>query len=335
MTDRQKPPPERILVTGGSGFIGTNLVEQFKRSGRPVMNVDIRPPRNPDHADVFTKADILDLPSLQDAFARFAPTEVVHMAARTDLGEEHDISGYEVNTTGTENVVAAVAKTPGIRRCIFTSTKLVCQGHYARSDQEYDPGTLYGRSKVISEQIVRGDTSMQADWCIVRPGSIWGPWFDVPYRNFFLAVSRGRYFHPGSADPPKSFGYVGNLVRQVVCLLEAPREQIHRRMFYLSDYETITIRQWADLIARKLALKPIRTIPGPVVRLVALLGDLLKAVGVGRVPLTSFRLANMRADTSGTPLEALAEITGPLPYSLDASVQETLAWLRDAELIEG
>jgi len=334
MTGRPEQPAGRILVTGGSGFIGTNLVEHLRRSGRPVLSVDIRPPRNPAHADVFVKGDILDRSSLLRVFAGFRPDAVVHLAARTDLLEDRDLSGYAVNTVGTENVVAAAGRAPGVRRCIFASTKLICpNGYYPRSDDEYDPRTLYGHSKVIGEQIVRRDSSLKGHWCLVRPGSIWGPWFGVPYRDFFLAISRGRYFHLGSADPPKNFGYVGNVVHQIDHLLRAPGEQIHRRVFYLSDYETITIRQWADLIARAFGVRRIRTIPGPIARLAALAGDGLGAIGCKHVPLTSFRLANILTDTSGTPLEALAALTGPLPYSLAEGVDETVAWLRQQGLV--
>ncbi|MCA9268386.1 MAG: NAD(P)-dependent oxidoreductase [Planctomycetales bacterium] len=76
------------------------------------------------------------------------------------------------------------------------------------SVEETCPDTVYGRRKVTGERIVRGSDRLACSWCIVRPTSIWGPWADVPYGRFFRLIERGLYFHPGSADPPRSFGYV-------------------------------------------------------------------------------------------------------------------------------
>ncbi|MCP3977763.1 MAG: NAD(P)-dependent oxidoreductase [bacterium] len=325
---------QRVLVTGGSGFIGTNLIEAYLRDSVAVASTDAKPPRHPDHGGLHTQADLLDYPALKRAFDEFSPTQVVHLAARTDLFEKNDIAGYAANTTGTENVVRAVAETASVKRCIFTSTKLVCKnGYYPSAPDEYGPVTLYGESKALSEKIIKQDTSMSAEWCIVRPGSIWGPWFEAPYRDFFVTVSRGRYFNIGSTDTPKIFGYVGNVVHQLRSLLAAPAADFHRQVYYLSDYESILISNWAELIRGKLDGPRIRRIPEFVVRVAAFGGDCLKAVGYGHPPISSFRLNNMRTDTSGMPLDRLQGITGPLPFTLEQACDETIAWLREQKLI--
>lgn len=65
-------------------------------------------------------------------------------------------------------------------------------------------------------------------WVLVRPTSIWGPWFDVPYRNFFLSVARRRYVHPAGKRIHKSFGFVGNITWHLHRLMIAPRPQVAR-----------------------------------------------------------------------------------------------------------
>jgi nucleoside-diphosphate-sugar epimerase len=322
----------RILVTGGSGFIGTNVVEALLRGGAEVLSIDVQPPRNQTHQGLFRPVNSLDVEALKSAVARFGPEQVVHLAARTDLTGK-DVEDYRANTDGTRNLIEAISA-GGVQRCVFVSTKLVCRNDYApRSFEEYCPDTVYGQSKVMSEKIVKESTKLSCPWCIARPTGIWGPWFGEPYRDFFLLIARGRYFHPGGTDTPKCFGYVGNVVYQIEKLLSASAQRVHGRTFYLSDYEPVILRDWADTISRQVRGRGVWTIPAGVVRLAALVGDALKACGMKNPPMTSFRLRNMRADTTGIPLDNLRELVGPLPYSLEDGVRETLVWLRSAGLL--
>src|SRR6266516_8060523 len=91
----------RVLITGGSGFIGTNAVEYFAARGSDVLNLDIRPPRNPAHRAVWRESDIQDHSALRTAVKAFDPHYVIHLAARTDLLETKDIRGYAANYEGT------------------------------------------------------------------------------------------------------------------------------------------------------------------------------------------------------------------------------------------
>jgi nucleoside-diphosphate-sugar epimerase len=75
----------RVVVTGGSGFIGTNLVGHFIDRGHEVRSLDIAPPRNANHRKVWRAADIMRMGELQSVLAELHPRVVLHMAARTDL----------------------------------------------------------------------------------------------------------------------------------------------------------------------------------------------------------------------------------------------------------
>lgn len=329
---------KKVLVTGGSGFVGTNVIESFLAAGHEVLNIDIKEPQNNEHNKVFKRVNILDLEFLVKIFKDFAPTHVVHLAACADLHKKPDLEGYSANTKGVENMIHAISRQPSVEKSIFASTKLVCPTDYTpKSEDDYCPNTLYGKSKVVGEKIVKNSTTMQCDWCIVRPTSIWGPWSilpHIPYGKFFQMIGRGLYFHPGRANPPKSFGYVGNVVFQIEKLLDAPSEQIHQKLFYVSDYEVYTIKDWADLISMKLRNKKVRSIPEPIVHLLAWAGDLMKLCGIKEPPFSSFRLNNMRGDTTGIPLEPIKQVTGPLPYSMEQGVEETILWFKKHGLIK-
>src|SRR4051794_9795911 len=117
---------QRVLVTGGSGFIGTNLVRRLLDEGRSVVNVDVDAPRDRTQHDVWTRCDVTDRQSLQGVFERFRPHAVIHLAARTDLGGSA-VRDYHVNFDGVAAVAGAVKETDSVQRVVVASSRLVCR----------------------------------------------------------------------------------------------------------------------------------------------------------------------------------------------------------------
>jgi nucleoside-diphosphate-sugar epimerase len=320
----------RIIVTGGSGFIGTNFVADALQHGHDVVNFDIVPPRNPQQISLWRRVDLLDSFLLESELCRFNPTHILHLAACTDLDESKP-DNYAANITGVQNLVSALASLPRLERTIFTSSMLVCRYGYAPvSNSDYCPDTAYGRSKMLGEQIVRAAALIPGSWTITRPTSIWGPWSGPPYREFFERVIAGRYFQPGKLEVPKALGFVGNTSFQLLRLLEGPADSVHRKVFYLLDYERITIREWAVLIQRLSSAPKLKTLPMSLVRTLSRTGDVLKWLGYQHPPLTSFRLRNM-VTASYFDTSVLRGIVGPLPYAVDEGVQITIGWLRERQ----
>lgn len=86
----------RILITGGSGFIGTNLVAHCSAAGYEVLNVDMRPPRLAAAPGSFIEADVLDRARMIALMRDFNPHYLVHLGARTDLDGTTD-GDYRAN----------------------------------------------------------------------------------------------------------------------------------------------------------------------------------------------------------------------------------------------
>jgi GlcNAc-P-P-Und epimerase len=320
------PEHARILITGGSGFIGTNAVEHWSSLGFDVLNADVKPPQNPAHRERWLRCDITNARELRAACETFCPDYLLHLGARTDLDECRNLDGYAPNIQGVRNLVEIAADTPCLRRAIFASSRMVCRiGYQPRDQEDYCPPNLYGESKVRGERIVRG-SGMGCEWLIVRPTSIWGPWFDVPYKQFFLAIERGRYINPGSCDAIKSFGFVGNTVEQLKKLFEAPAALVNHRTLYLCDYPPLRVREWAELIRQTMNARLIRTLPFSLIRAIALFGDLTERISRIKAPLTTFRLSNLVTDMS-FDTTALEQICGPPKYSLREGVALTVNWL--------
>lgn len=321
----------RVLVTGGSGFIGTNVVEAYLRDGWVVLNVDIAPPKIPAHAPNWQQVDILDDAALRRAFASFRPDLVIHLAAKTVLDERTTLDHFAANIQGVQNVIGAVQAAGSVERTFFTSSRLVCRlGYVPKDDTDYQPSTLYGLSKVHGEQLVRAAPPGLGTWTILRPTGIWGPWFGVPYRDFFNTIRRGRYVHPAGRDARKSYGYVENTVYQLQRLAARPPSGVNGRTFVIADYPPLSIRAWAELIRNALGARPIRSVPVPLLKGAAIAGDAIQRLGRGHAPLTSFRLNNLVSDMvyDTSPLETLV---GPLPYTPVQGVGRTVAWLNRVE----
>jgi nucleoside-diphosphate-sugar epimerase len=317
---------ERILVTGGSGFIGTNLITDLIKNGSNVLNIDIAEPRCNSHYSIWRNVDLRMRENLFAIIKEYAPTQIYHLGAKTDLNS-NDVADYSANTSGVTNLIDACVEIGGVKRVIFASSRLVCKiGYQPKSENDYCPTTAYGESKVLGEQIVREYQKLPFDWVIARPTSIWGPWFDVPYRLFFDHVKAGRYVHPMQMEVLKSFGFVGNSVFQLKQLMAVPSNAIFGKTFYIGDYVPIEVGGFAKKIAHEFGIKPPISIPLWVLSCAAKIGDLLVRLGYKNAPLTSFRLSNLQTEMIHDFTE-ISLITGQLPYTTDEGIRLTINWM--------
>lgn len=321
---------KKILVTGGSGFIGTNLVE-FYRENFEVINIDILPPRNKNHNIYWKKVDILDEESLLIFFSIFKPDFVLHMAARTDL-DGQSLEDYAANIKGVENIVNVINKIESVNKIIFASSRLVCEiGYNPKDELDYKPSTVYGESKILGEKIVRASKIKNTDWLIVRPTSLWGPWFGIPYKSFFDIIERKLYFHPKGKKIHKKFGFVLNSVHVLDVLLKV--DKLNKKTVYLSDFEELEVKTWADTISSHYHGKKVKEIPYFILKIFSIVGDLLLRIGMKNPPLTSFRLKNLTTQMYYNT-EDVENVVRTLPFTIEEGTNITFEWLKRRECIK-
>ena len=316
----------KVMITGSSGFIGGWVARLLRLEGHTVIGIDVRPPRFATDVDHHFECNILNGPCLKELFEETTPDAVVHLAARVDLEETKDLSGYAANIEGVKNLIDAVRATPSVGRAIYTSSQLVCRvGYVPKTEDDYCASTLYGESKIWTERIVRSEDGGGAVWCLCRPTTVWGPYMSAHYQTLLKLIRKRLYFHLGKRSLLKSYSYAGNIAHQYYKLLLAPAESLHRRTFYLCDYQPLSLREYADELAVQLHAPKIPSLPLPLAWFLAYCGDALNSTRLARSPFTSFRLNNILTeyifDTSATQA-----VCGVLPYGLAEGIKQTASW---------
>ncbi len=214
----------RVLVTGGSGFVGANLVTELLDRGHEVRSFDRAPSSLPAHPrlEVF-QGDITDADDV--AAAVDGIDTVFHTAAIIDLmggasvTEEYRRRSFAVNVTGTQNLVHA-AQRAGTKRFVYTaSNSVVMGGQRIAGGDETLPYTerfndLYTETKVVAEKFVLGQNGVSGMLtCSIRPSGIWGRGDQTMFRKVFESVLAGHVkVLVGSKNVKLDNSYVHNLV---------------------------------------------------------------------------------------------------------------------------
>lgn len=316
---------ERIVVTGGSGFIGTHLISHLAGEGREVLNLDTVRPQQPVKG-AWQDVDMNDRGAVLSSISSFRPSAVIHLAARIDLAGT-SLEDYLVNTEGTRNVLNA-ARVSGVGRFMQVSTQFVCQpGYIPVHDSDYAPHTFYGQSKVEGEKMIR---SSGIGWVVIRPTTVWGPG-DLKYRSqFYRLMSKGWYAHPASKSGRRSYGYVSNVVHQMAFFIDADDGEVAGRTFYVGD-PVQDIGNFVDEFSRQLHGHPARRVPAGALKALARAGDVMANLGL-KPPLTTQRYRSMTTHYP-VPIDTTISLVGQGPLSLEAAVTETIDWLRDSSII--
>ena len=316
----------KIVVTGGSGFIGGHMLELLRSSGHQVINVDIRAPDNIGASDnIWRKISILDREGLGELFREIQPSHVIHLAAYASM-EARSLDDFLANTKGTANLLAAIKSVPSVERVIITSTQHVRKpgSGVAASDTDYAPYMHYGESKVITERLTR-DAGLNGAWAIIRPTAVWGPGNLLLAEGLWKVMARGRYFHPAADPVVRSYGYVKNVVWQILGLLLADRSAVDRKVFYVADGNGRQL-EWVNAVSRELTGRDVRTVPLWVIRALARFGDCARVAGLS-FPIYGSRLENLITHNP-VPVQPTLDLLGLPPYTLHGGAKETAAWLK-------
>ncbi|MGA2513982.1 MAG: NAD(P)-dependent oxidoreductase [Candidatus Limnocylindrales bacterium] len=249
-----------VLITGGSGFIGTYLTRRLLVSGRKVCIFDIRPPtRELDYVlgDLRDRVDLRlggvdNWPRLFEVVRDVKPDCIVHGAAIVDPAflKHAPLPALRVNVEGTVNVLEAT-RLLGVRRMVYLSSiGLLTRVQYEPIDVNHPiliaregPGAgFYGAAKAASEVFCYAyHDAFGVDFRAVRPSGVYGfgmgwPMFVKPMVE---AAVEGRSLRFATGGPfPRSYTHVEDVASLIACLIDAPDDV--DRIFYAATGERLT-----------------------------------------------------------------------------------------------
>ncbi|MEO7326417.1 MAG: NAD(P)-dependent oxidoreductase [Dokdonella sp.] len=285
----------KLVVLGGSGFIGSRLVDQLLRQGHDVRNIDIAPSAM--HADRTTRADVRDASAMREVLTR---CEAVINLAAAHGDDVQPVSLYdEVNRVGAQNIVRA-ARENGVPRIVFVSSAAVYSPGQALADESSAllPATPYGCSKASAEAVyvewANADLARHS-LTMLRPCVVFGEGGRGNVHRLIEQIRRQRFVMIGRGSHRKSIAYVGNLVDFLCTQIDNPCG-VH--VCNYADQPDLTTRELVDMIRRLLPQGALDRVRVPYALALAA-GYLLDAVALtrGRPAVARTRITKFCSDT--------------------------------------
>jgi UDP-glucose 4-epimerase len=218
----------RALVTGGAGFIGSNLVDALLAAGHDVAVLDDlstgRRANVPDDV-AFYALDVVDQPAVAEVLAVERPEIVFHLAAHIDVRRSVEDPAHDarVNVEGTINVLRAASES-GARRVVFSSTGGAIYGDAESvptgEDAPIRPLAPYGASKHAAEGYLALFASLHGLSTIaLRYANVYGPRQDPLGEGGVVAIFCGALANGttpviyGDGKQTRDYVYVGDIAR--------------------------------------------------------------------------------------------------------------------------
>ena len=255
----------RYLITGGSGYIGTRLVERLSRRQETERLVicDVAPPRGFVPKTEFERVDVRDRAAVRAVVERTRPDVLVHLAFILNPSHDEQLM-YDVDVNGTHNVLEA-ATASGTGQVLVT-TSATAYGAFPDNPiplTEDDPvrgvaGFPYARDKSESDRLCQLWAHNNPDrvMTIVRPCVVFGPTVD----NYIVRLWTKQPFtaDAGNLDVEFQFVHEDDLVEAVAGLLLGR----HAGAFNVAGDGRITLRECGELIGSPVRKLPLRVYRG-------------------------------------------------------------------------
>ena len=326
------------LVTGASGFLGGRLAQMLRERGEEAVILaratsDLR--HLPSSIRV-VRGDLLDRGSVQEAVQ--GVTNIYHCAAcSTDWAPRQTY--YGANVLGTQNLIDAAQRLPGLRRLLHVSTTDVYgypETPCAEDHSLVDAGLPYNQTKGKGEAIVwRAYREHGLPITILRPATIYGPrGKDFTLEIASLLRQRLMTYIDGGASPG-GFTYVDNVAQAMLDAAESA--DTIGEAYNIADGTGATWKRYLTLFAEQLGTKPpwinlsfrtalviARTMEAP-----------HRYLGLRGRPLLTQHAVRLLGRNQEFPIAKARSSFGFAPaISLEEGVRRSVAWLRDAEALK-
>jgi 3beta-hydroxy-Delta5-steroid dehydrogenase / steroid Delta-isomerase len=248
-------PLGRVLVTGGSGFVGANLATTLLDRGYSVRSFDRAPSPLPAQPGLeVLQGDICDRDIVAGAVdgidTVFHTAALIELMGGASVTDEYRQRSFAVNVEGTKNLVHA-AQAAGVRRFVYTSSNSVVMGgkRIAGGDETL-PYTsrfndLYTETKVVAERFVLSQNGIDGLLtCAIRPSGIWGRGDQTMFRKVFESVLAGHVkVLVGRKAARLDNSYVHNLIHGFILAAQhlVPGGTAPGQAYFINDAEPVNM----------------------------------------------------------------------------------------------
>ena len=311
-----------ITLIGGSGFVGTRLIDLLNEDQNYVLkNIDLEHSHFFD--DITVIGDVRDQAQMDEMLQG---TDLVVLLAAKHRDDVTPVSlYYDTNVGGMRCTLNAMEKN-GIKRLIFFSSVAVYGLNKSDPNEKHpaDPFNHYGKSKWEAEQVLQEWYKAHDDWNIdiVRPTVIFGERNRGNVYNLLNQISSGKFLMVGKGDNVKSMAYVGNIVAFVKFMIESVTKGYN--VFNYIDKPDTNMNDLVALVEKVLGKHiPSTHFPYWMGMMGGYCFDLLAKITGKKLAISSVRVKKFCAVTQFDSTKAMTSGFVP-PYTLQEGLARTL-----------
>lgn len=309
-----------VLVTGGSGFIGTRLVDNLLKGGHKVKIYDKANSKK--YNELVTIGDVRDEDALITACKDI---DIIYNLAAEHADDVSPLSLYsDVNIRGAENVVKA-AKINNVKSIVFTSSVAIYGLNRGTPDEnmEAQPFNEYGRTKYEAEKIFlewANETDLNS-LTILRPAVVFGENNRGNVFNLMNQIANGKFLMVGDGKNYKSMGYVGNISAFLASLSDFTPGI---RIYNFADKPDLSSNEIVSIIMDELKISSnIPAIPYGIGLLAGYFFDIVAKLTGKKLPVSSIRIKKFCAETTVNTDRLMSSGFKP-PYSLEDGLRNMI-----------
>jgi GlcNAc-P-P-Und epimerase len=314
-----------ILITGGSGFIGTHFHNYIDQSY--IINLDLNKPADRIKSE-YRKGDIRVKSDIETAVKGKSIDYIISLAAKHhDFGIGHD-EYFDTNEDGTK-ILCSVASEYNIKKIVFYSSVAVygIRPEISNENLKPAPDSPYGASKLAGEEVLKKWQSEDPSRTviIIRPTIVFGAYNVANMFNLIRQIDSRFYFHLGKADNIKSIAYVENLVQATLFIVE--KAQPGFCIYNYADEPQLTTREIAKTISEHLRKKIWLTIPKSLGIILGKPFDLAIKITGKNLPISSARIKKLSVSTHHSAQKLFSEGFKP-KFSTYDGLRKMVEWFQ-------
>ncbi len=322
----------KVLVTGGSGFLGSHVAEQLSQAGHTVRAL-VRKSSNRKFLSTLASVELVegtveDKNSVDEAMK--GVDAVVHSAGLVKARTQEEF--FACNTQGTANLLdAAIAHAPNLKRFVHVSSLEACGPSLDQKpvpvDQE-KPVTAYGRSKLAAEKEVLARKD-RLPVVILRPAAIYGP-RDVEILEAFRAVRRRQYPVIGDGSMLGCYTYGPDCA--LACIRAIERNVPSGSIYFVDNGEPLSMaRAMGEILPEAVGRAPLVRfgIPFPILQLASVGVETYGRVRKKAVMLTREKVAMLRHHWVCDSQKTRDDLAWQPTVSFSEGVKVTAKWYEE------